>query len=387
MQALELRIPGQYWDSFLYDDRLYLFTRDGGIETYSWDRLVAGMGWSADQRPIATQFLTRGKAWYASGMQQLLRSPATRTHFHEVIETLSGHRALSRAQLQKLQLAATDAALFPHNDIEVYYNTLNIAGTGGLVTSPLSATHLDFRQVADVPALRLTGSYGTLAIAAGSEGLWELPVVRDWPDDRELRQLASQNCQDCSWARFDIVANAGLSEAGYVAAFANRARPEEQRVDRSLLGLIDSTTLFGRAGYILGANDRILLIGNKVVEASFWNPYKRTASNSWDVLAAQGGRDEASFSSSGAAVVDATATVFGVVTETDSSLVVHGSDGATKRLGAPINWRCFTRSERYLNQLHVVYSDHLRVYAFTHDYFLSAPERQLAGTRPNREPW
>ncbi len=47
--------------------------------------------------------------------------------------------------------------------------------------------------------------------------------------------------------------------------------------------------------------------------------------------------------------------------------------------GEPTNWRVFPRSEDYVNQLHVVYEDHLDIFAFTHDYFVSDQASKMAG--------
>src|SRR5262249_59810868 len=75
MQAVELRIPGEYWDSLIYNDRLYLFTLAGDILAYRWDQLIQSLAIEQNLRPLFWQFLARGRAWYAPELRRLLESP------------------------------------------------------------------------------------------------------------------------------------------------------------------------------------------------------------------------------------------------------------------------------------------------------------------------
>src|SRR5690348_8264021 len=43
MQTIKLTIPGSFWDSQIYQGRLYLFERDGGLRTINWDQLIDGI--------------------------------------------------------------------------------------------------------------------------------------------------------------------------------------------------------------------------------------------------------------------------------------------------------------------------------------------------------
>lgn len=44
MQALKLIVPGTYWDSQIYQGRLYLFNMDGSLFALDWDATIEEHG-------------------------------------------------------------------------------------------------------------------------------------------------------------------------------------------------------------------------------------------------------------------------------------------------------------------------------------------------------
>jgi len=79
-------------------------------------------------------------------------------------------------------------------------------------------------------------------------------------------------------------------------------------------------------------------------------------------------------------VIDARVTPFGTVVECDNALVVLKSNGAPETIpGEPVNWRVFSRSKDYKNQLHIIYDDRLEIWSFNHDYFVNQTAK-LAGS-------
>lgn len=75
MQPIEIRIHGEFWDSFIYNRRLYLFTLDGDIKTYNWERIIQSVIMDSNYRPLFRQYLTRGLEWYSPQLQRILESP------------------------------------------------------------------------------------------------------------------------------------------------------------------------------------------------------------------------------------------------------------------------------------------------------------------------
>lgn len=384
MQAIEIRLAGRYWDSLIYNGRLYLFTREGSIRALDWDRLIRLIQWPADEAPIGWQFLARGRSWYSPAVQSLLRSPSTRSHLEALTERVAARRyAIGKAGLSRALLWEVDSPTSPHSDVETYSNRMYIGSSEGVHETPLaSGGRGEFDRILDAPALRLSASYGALAIAAGSDGLIEQRLGSDRWYMPDHRIISPQNCHSCSWVSFDVVASSP-DAMGYLAAYSGPHPRRGEGEDRDVLGIIPASDLFERTGsYMFGSADRLIMLGDGFVEADRWNPYRRREGHGVDVSETLLARELIKDRKVRTDVIDAAASVFGYVVEFDDSLVVFASDGTSKRLGEPVNWRCFPRSERYLNQLHVVMDDHVRVFAFTHDYFLDRSQRGLATPRP-----
>lgn len=389
MQAVELRIVGEYWDSFLYNDRLYLFTREGDIRVYSWDRLVRSVPVHENCRPLFWQFLARGKAWYMPELQTLLESPKICQEIQELRDVISAEPYyISEDSLRKALLQTSSSPAHPHTDVEAFYNNLYLASTLGVHTAQLNRpleSHFD--RSTDIPAFRLACSYGTMALAAGSDGVFEQPLSpeRYWTERYEPIQLSDRMCISCSWASFDVVATSGPRSAGYVAAFSKPSRDEEE--SHRFIGVVDATELFSSSdGLLFGSGDLLVLATQSALVLDGWNPYRRRAEHGIDLRESLLGQERVEIQRFTDDAIDGAVTVYGIVLEMGESLLIVGVDNTTEILPEPVNWRTFPRSQRYLNHLHVTYDDHVRIYAITDDYFTNYETRGPAMRRP-REPY
>lgn len=382
MQALEVSIPGSYWDSLLYDGQLYLFTRDGEIAVYNWDRLVGSIPWGSDVKPLAVQFLTRGKAWYSPALRHLLTSPSSAEHFALLVERLTSKRYIIPKRLSAESLISqAQSPVYPHTDVETYYNSLYVGGSRGVHEASLQGDDaLRFERILDAPALRMSASYGRLALAAGSDGLLEHELVQ--PRYRGYRGemgstevITDAHCRSCSWARFDIVGSGNHNAGGFLAAFSNPnwTDDDDVRLQRTLVGIVEANRLFETEtdGYMFAASDQLGLVRAGGIELETWNPYLRRRGSGVDVGYARKKTTQFADKRLSSTALDASATVFGAIVELDDSLLVLASDGTSRKLREPINWRCFPRSSRYINHLHITYENQVRIFAFVHDYFQS----------------
>lgn len=380
MQALEVSIPGSYWDSLLYDGNLYLFTRQGDITIHNWDRLVGSMAWEADAKPLAVQYLTRGKAWYSPALRQLLRSPSTKAHLTALTDALTSKRHIAPSGLVEASRSRQiESPAYPHTDVETYYNNVYVGGSQGIYEAPLQGDDEGrFQRILDAPSLRIASGYGHLAVAAGSDGLLDHQLVKPryrgyWGETGVTEEVSSTHCQSVSWARFDIVGSSREGSGGFLAAYSSPKWTDENndRVDRSLLGIVEADQLFDASGdgYMFAASDQLARVHEGGIEFEAWNPYHRRRGAGVDIGKSRS--PGASFQDKrlSSSVLDASAAVFGAIVELDDSLLVLGSDGTTRRFPEPINWRCFPRSTRYINHLHITYPNQVRIFAFVHDYF------------------
>jgi hypothetical protein len=389
MQAVKISIEGEYWDSFLYNDRLYLFTAQGSIETYAWDRLIDSFSIRPELRPLLRHFTARGRAWYSTALQELLESPDAAQALHSLTDQVTATKfEISRENLINSRISVTNSPAHPHTDVEAFYSNLYLSSQSGVHVmqirpkAPLRTRRSE--RIFDGPSFRVSASYGALALAAGEDGLFKAmsPGSGYWERHERARQVSDSSCIGCNWAAFDLIASSP-GTGGYVAAFSRTSSTQQaQHEERQFLGVIQATELFDTSdGLMFGAGDKLLLASESHLLVDVWNPNRRRTDFGLDLdrsLTATYRLDEPRLLSG---VLDGSPAVFGAVIELDETLLILGSDGSSQSFKEPINWRIFPRSERYLNHLHVTYEDRLIIYAFVHDYFLTESNRRSFAMR------
>jgi hypothetical protein len=397
MRPVEIRIPGEFWDSFIYNGRLYLFTLDGDIRTYNWERLVQSMPIDPDYRPLFRQFLTRGQEWYSPLLQRILESPEICKTVASLTNKISGrvYEVASQYLVSAVQETYPSPS-HPHTDIEGFYNVLYLSSLDGIYAASLARKLArGFLRVTDVPALRVACSWGSMAVAAGSEGMYDhdLADFRDW-NLTEPKQLSNKYCSACSWTSFDVVGSSGPRDAGVIAAFSKPKKDEAESrfrlttTTRRHIQTIDSDAIFSsNEGLLFGAQDVLVMASRQRLDIDGYDPRRRDETAR--VLDFQMALFDEKSLPVGELTDDAiggAATVYGILVEMDRALLLRGVDGTVSAFGQPVNWRTFPRSQNYLNQLHVTYDDHVSIFAFPDDYFIAAGMRGPAAHRPWSRP-
>lgn len=380
MQPLRMTIPGKYWDSFIYKGRLYLFGINGDIRSVAWGDFISSWKVSDETKIAFVCAFQRSDYLYSSEVQDLLIDREIRT-------VMKGKfQKLSQTQLhatEKMILAAEKGhqdspCPFPHADLELYQDQLYVGSAYGLYKAscnkktkyPVSTRP---EKKWDGPVLGLSASYGALAMAAGSEGLFELDLGYGayFEDRQNPRQLSSNGCRDCGWAYFSVFASSDSS--GYLAEFSKRSDGEYDReADRHFERVESASEIFGSDGYCWGTQDKLCqAIPNaiKVVKYEPWSPNPENRIHQIGTVRFDPWKGE---------VISAATANFGVVVELENALVVFPSEGKPITLpGEPVNWRVFPRSRHYENQLHVVYEDRLEILSFNQDYLVNQDEKLL----------
>ena len=239
----------------------------------------------------------------------------------------------------------------------------------------------------DAPVVAVKPAYETLAVAAGEEGLWELPAfafrgrrspfVKNAPPRRVQR--IKGHVSDCHWLYYSVLGSSHL-RAGAVAAYR---REQGSDSEREWVGEIEVDEIFGHTdnavGYLWGAQDKVYWAREGQVAGAKYRPGRWQRSGWFEEVGEVARLDEE--------VVSASTALFGAIVETSDDLLVFTSDGNLERVGEePVAWRAYPRSLRYLNQLHVVLEDRLEILAFTDDFFVDQDDKQLGIRFTEREP-
>jgi hypothetical protein len=397
MQALKLRIHGTYWDSYLYDDRLFLVDRSGVVRRASWDQLVR-QAVGDDFDPVLEHIGTRGQAWYGLAVQDFLQEPRFRDELASRVASLSQERfTITRRDISRLERFASGLGYFPTTDIECYGSVLYVGAADGLLATGLGSREFKLgreSRIYDGPALRVEAKYHRLAVAQGDAGLVEFPTLSAEDLGRfgdlgtDPQQISYERCDNCSWLSYDLLATT-FGDGGYLGTFeSSQVSDDSFDGGRRLIETVSSTDLFGvGGGTLVGGGHLLALLRGPIMLYETWNPFRRRDDpySRWEV--SRGERQDSDLRQ-GPEVLDAAFTVFGLVAEYENGISVYGSDGRRYWIpGEPVAWRVFPRSNRYLNQLHVIKDDWIDVYAFAHDYFLPADQRAPSLNRPRPFAW
>lgn len=382
MQPLRVTIAGNYWDSYIYEGRLYIFGSDGAIRSLDWDHLIREWKVPEVARIAFICAFLRSDYLYLSDVRDLLKDPEIQNIMQRKFRNLERTSfEVTKSAFKKNLIGEQDSPCpFPHADIEVYRRNMYIGSVEGLYRAtcnkrtryPISSRP---EKTWDGPALSISASYNTVAIAAGDEGLFEISTELglDHFNGREPKNTSSIACRDCSWTYFSLFASS--SDSGYLAEYSKLLRGRYERsAERQFLGIIPAANIFGSDGYSWGVKDKFFQAGRDRIKVIKYVP--------WAEKEHQRKREIGSlnFARWKGEVISASAAPFGTVVELERAIVVLPSKGKPITLkGEPVNWRVFPRSRHYENQLHVVYEDRVEILSFNHDYLVDQEEK-LAGT-------
>lgn len=372
-----ITIPGNFWDSQIYAGKLYLFGWDGDIRTLDWDRLINE--WPIDDNhkfalkcAFARSDLLYGDRWTIMSEDDEIKK-LIQKKFNRISKV---HLDLPEERLDKFTIAR-QANLFPipHADSSIYGRNLFIASRSGLyrVTCgrgtkyPLSTK---VYKVWDCPLFAISPLYGTLALAAGDEGLYEFSINGNYVHENQIKQHNSRNCTDCSWVYYSIYGSSHIDD-GFLAAYV-KERDEAQGMlwSRRFDRLVSSNEIFQNHGYSWGTKDKIYQVSDNKLQVVKYEPRSEEPQGIFSKIGVIDLQSEED------GIVAGDSTLFGTIIEFNSSLKVLTSDGNIITItGEPVSWRTFIRSKHYENHLHIIYDDRLEIWSFNHDYFIDQQKK------------
>ena len=386
MRPVKLVIPGEWWDSLIYAGHLFLFGRDGTVRVIEWNRLIDFWDVPPDLRIAMHCAFARGDSLYGGRWRPVVNDPDVRHILREKFDRLSRRNLVLEAQqLERHTVDRQDIGFsFPHSDIAAYARSLWVASPEGLEVShwndDVKRLGLDARRIWDCPLLSLSPNYGTIAMAAGDEGLHELRIDSA---TRVPRRTVDANCTGCDWLYYSVYASSH-DEPSHLASYQRytEGRDDETRrliYRREPVGVVDEAQIFGgpgvNGGYSWGSADKICKVTRAGIAVTRYMPGHPDRESQFEQLGTVPGSRKAQV------VISGGVALFGIVVELDDALWVLGSDDKTSKIaGVPVNWRIFQRSNWYLNQLHVIHDAHAEILSFNHDYFVDQAAK-LAGIR------
>ncbi len=377
MQNLSLGIEGEWWDSLLYKGRLHLFGMDGSLQSFDWERLIQDLG--AQLAPGAADAFRFAFA----ESNALYRSVIDGKDLKQSFGAVDADRfEISKRKLFNYLVDQGDTRFpFPHASSTIYYDRMLVAspeGIHGAIYDNFQDSLRAVEQLTDLPANQAWPAYHSLAIAGGTEGLFEIDLGLDestWLAPHKPTQVSPRETDACDWMFKNIVAMS-IDSGSFLARYETpTSAVPGPSADHPVVDEAESETI----SRVLGELDDLESILPQQVRGgkSFvWGSQdKFYQAETGRITAFRSVRDGRIFRTGSfemrhgiESLVSVQTSLFGVVLEFDSGLLVMTSDEKIHDIpGEPVNWRVFPRSKRYENHLHVIGDAELTIHSFNQD--------------------
>lgn len=370
MRNIKLTIYGEFWDSQIYSKNLYIFGDTGDMYIINWDDLINQYFHDKpDLETVAHVAFLESNLFYTKSSQVILKAPEIRDFLKNKFITLS-------QQDINLDIKTIDQNLckhqdnpfpFPHADSEIYYSKLYVVLKDGVFAAPYQ-TITKSSQLWDAPVFNISASdsYGSIALAAGSEGLYETRGVNT-PKIVTInpKQVSPNHCSSCDWSNYNINSSSHFYSSFFAAYKKIRDTEDKTKINRQLDSIILTKDIFNATGYSWGSHDKLYMYTNGEIKTRQYIAKKDGTPSFNDI-------GSLSLENWKGSVVSASVAPFGTIIECDNAIIVIRSDGEVITFkGEPVNWRVFSNSKYYTNQLHIIYDDRLEIHSFYHDYFIN----------------
>lgn len=392
MQPIKLTIQGDFWDSQIYKNRLYMWDMDNSLRVYDWEGLIEGLAQDDLRLPLVCAF-SRGDLLYRfSDLSVIFEDPEVRMLLKGRFDLASRQDwNLSLHYLEQFVIGTEDSPFgVLHDDSAIYNDDIYALTDLGLYAANIKG-HTRRNYSSAEKARKLWDGLGnsmqvgvgnaTLAIAAGDDGLFDFPL---WSYD-EPKPVSKHHTLFANWAFASIYGSSDMAP-GYLAEFYVRRRddrgsapPGYPKQIREFAGIVDEEEIFESARRAnaerellsWGSQEKLYLVTPRWVDVVQFDQKNVSESRRGRSPFQSLGKvelPEVTPGGTGHPIAGGVAH-FGLIIEYEHSLLVVMNDGESYAIPGPITqWRVFPRSVRYRNHLHVILEDCIEIYSFNNDY-------------------
>lgn len=385
MQPIRIVIPGEFWDSYVYRGRLYLWRLDGSVSVVDWDAAVASLASRSRGLALTCAFVRGDLLYQRTAWELIFGDPDVQGLLKQKFRNLARSELILDARaVAKFQMGHQDTPFgVLHDDLAMYGSTLFALTERGTFAAGAHKNRKNVHKI-ERQATRLWDGGGmciragsaALAIAAGDDGLFELPV-RDGIAAKP-ESVCDRHATFVEWAFSSMYASSRVS-GGYLAGYGWEEPKAEAGTPRTrkFAGIFDESDVFGNGGDGLswGAQEKVYrMVGRCVSAVRFTQSRLLDSATRTDAFEEIGTMDVSEESS----LVSGGVSFFGTVLEYDHGLLVIDSSERHKFIAGPLlRWRVFPRADRYQNHLHVVFPDRLEIFSFNGDYFVDQEGKKM----------
>ena len=395
IKPTKITILGRFWDSQIYDGRLYLFDLDGALQVVEWRSLINSLS-VPDNCQIALKIAFLKSEYFEGDMwRNMPGDPDAIALFSRKFDELSRlNLFVDSTQLNKHVVQALSTPFpFAHNDSLIYKNQFYTSSQSGVFVREFEKnefiSNFKVEKLWDAPVASMDLALDMLALAAGDEGLFRTPVANN---SSQLSNLPNQPqkiwadlCNDCSY-----VSNSVLSFGFDVGTklFEYQKPKTGGRKQQSVINeymraqpvrTLEGPDIFGEStvgGFAWGSHHRMCLAKDGYIHVFRYESATATKQSVIRLI------DKIQLAPWKGSPVSGDNAIFGSILELDNCIIVVRSDGEVETLrGEPTNWRVFPRSAHYKNQLHVIYDDRIEILSYNHDYAVAQQNKVFGELR------
>lgn len=387
MFPLKIVIPGKFYDSFIYNKDLILWNVNSDIIRIKWDLLIEEeFKNSANKFAYFCAFI-HGDYLYGAKWRLIFEDPlineTIKKRFESVKDTTFDIKRIGKDLISTY----SNPFYFPHSDCLMYRKNrrnpdLYVSTSKGLFKSPyynhkndnLFNTMKNIFKCHDIPSFNITAQSDIIISSCGSDGVfgWNEFDYFNSVHDSKIR-LSTNHSTWNNWNFSDIFSSSYYNGGYLLETSLNR---EDKYTSFSIINETRINKLFDKQGLTWGVGDKICSLSDGEIEVY---QYKRNPKeNESKFIKLESFRDE---NLSLDNLIKAESAPWGYILEYRTMLLIIQSNGELVKIehnGQEIvNWRIFTKSIRYSNQLHVIFEDNISIYSFNNDYFQNQFEKNI----------
>lgn len=397
MQPLKISIEGDYWDSYIYMGRLYLWTFDNDLLIVNWDQLIEYLFRDRGGEFISDIF-TKSHSFHNESIVKIMNIEEV----HRIISSLFANfqnkeLVVTEEEIQNF-LYAKQSSPFKSltSDLEIFNKKIYAATEEGFFSSTahrnLKEKYLVSSRTKKLWDNRLfsinASGFGQISLSGGDTGLYEYNnneenVVQGMKEvDNKIIQISENHSTFANYSYISLYNSSAIGAAelelfNWESDNVNLGHMfNERKYKREFSEKFTEEQIFrssSRSGLSWGLQDKIyraneegeleVVSFNNYEEENYFSSPKKIRLQEWKGKVIGGGVSHV-----------------GTIVECENALVIICDNTNFVNIpGSITKWRTFPRAKNYFNQLHVVQDECLEIYAFYSDFLnkVSAQEFQI----------
>lgn len=359
MRHITLNIEGEYWDYLVKYNELILWTYDGKVEIYDWERFINDI--AQRMKNFMIYALLQGKYKDKISSLGFLEKFNIQDRLIENLEISILKKELNPYLLREYDIPFHNLAI----SIDSYNNDLYINTEDGLYT--MNRSYLTNKQkLWDNPLYDMkVGKHGRLAMSAGDDGVFEyslpskqLTFINPKNEiDRNIHSLSKKHSNTVGWIENDIYSTSTLEEAFLVPSSNNYKK------FYTFDSVIEESNIF--KSYKRKTHEISWTSQNKLYRVYDYNKLEIVNYDVEDNQKINFYSNFIKFMAWKGNIIAGSSTKFGTIVECENALVLLFDNNKFLNIpGDIIRWKTYDRYHRYSNILGIIFEDKIVFKAF-----------------------